>query len=220
MGCEFANSSGKHRYWVVWILMLTISGGFRGGGARGARPLPPLLWPKKEEGRKAGRISKTKLPPLKIYRRCRCNCRLSKWSSSRNTIGEYKSESTGPYLKCWYSFIFSNFHRGFVQQMEKSIKTTISIYCIGSIYSRRGRCGEAKRSEIKTFGAWMKKDEGRGRRNATLIFAMVSRVTAIIYVTFTVILLFEKKNAPMSLVVYRRTIRLATPDKHTNIRGL
>lgn len=66
----------------------------------------------------------------------------------------------------------------------------------------------------------MKKDEGRGRRNATLIFAMVSRVTAIIYVTFKVISLFEKKNAPMSLVVYRRTIRLATRDKHTNIRGL
>lgn len=53
--------------------------------------------------------------------------------------------------------------------------------------------GEAKRSEIKTFGAWMKQDEGRGRRNATLIFAMVSIVTAIIYVTFKVISLFEKK---------------------------
>jgi len=48
---------------LLQVNMTQDSGGSR-GGARGARP--PLFWVKKEEmteGRKAGRASKTKLPP-------------------------------------------------------------------------------------------------------------------------------------------------------------
>lgn len=86
--------------------------------------------------------------------------------------------------------------------MEKLIKIIIFIYCIGFIYFWRGRCGEVKRSEIKMFGVWMKKDEGRGCRNVIFIFVMVLRVMVIIYVIFMVILFFEKKNVLMLFVVY------------------
>ena len=80
----------------------------------------------------------------------------------------------------------------------------------------RGRSGEAKTSLNQNVRGVDEKDEWRGRRHATRIFAKLSRVSVIIYVTFKVISLFDKKCSNV-VDICRWTIRLATPSKHANI---